>query len=63
MDSTSQRLMMGGKKGKSEFVAVSHANSPYITVYPWSSSGFGTKFSDPATLPTNDGYAVGFGAI
>ena len=32
-------------------LAVSHANSPYITVYPWSTSGFGTKYSNPASLP------------
>jgi hypothetical protein len=32
-------------------VVVSHAGSPYISMYPWS-SGFGTKYSNPATLPT-----------
>lgn len=32
-------------------VVVSHAGSPYISMYPWS-GGFGTKYSNPATLPT-----------
>lgn len=32
-------------------VVVSHAGSPYISMYPWA-SGFGTKYSDPSTLPT-----------
>ena len=41
-------------------IAVSHSSSPYITAYPWSSSGFGSKYSDPATLPTNVGYNVAF---
>lgn len=31
-------------------VAFAHQNSPNLTVYPWS-SGFGTKFANPATLP------------
>jgi hypothetical protein len=34
-------------------VAISHSNSPYITAYAWNSvTGFGAKFSDPASLPT-----------
>jgi len=32
-------------------VVVSHAGSPYISMYPWS-GGFGTKYSNPSTLPT-----------
>lgn len=32
-------------------VAFSHANSPYITAYPFSGS-FGTKYADPSVLPT-----------
>ena len=40
-------------------IAVSYFTSPYISVYPWS-SGFGTKYADPATLPAGAGYAVTF---
>ena len=33
---------------------VGHATTPRISAYPWSdSSGFGSKFSDPATLPSS----------
>ena len=38
-------------------IAVAHATSPRISAYPWS-SGFGTKYSDPGTLPTGTGYGV-----
>ena len=42
-------------------VAVGHLTSPYITAYPWSnSSGFGTKFPNPSSLPSNDCYSVCF---
>lgn len=44
-----------------KYIAIAHAVSPYISAYPWSSSGFGTKYSDPGTLPTNTGYGVAFG--
>jgi len=40
---------------------VAHATSPFISAYPWSSSGFGAKYTDPATLPTGNGYGVAFG--
>ncbi len=32
--------------------------SPYINTYAWSRSGFGTKYSNPATLPTASGEAT-----
>jgi hypothetical protein len=32
--------------------------SPFISAYPWSGSGFGTKFANPATLPTAQGNGV-----
>jgi hypothetical protein len=31
-----------------------------VDAYPWSASGFGTKFSNPATLPTGQGQGVAF---
>jgi DNA-binding beta-propeller fold protein YncE len=40
-------------------IALTHATSPYISAYPWS-SGFGTKYANPATLPTNNGRDVAF---
>ena len=42
------------------YLAVAHTLLPFISVYPWSGSGFGTKFSDPATLPTWQGNGVKF---
>jgi hypothetical protein len=44
----------------SPYIAVAHSDSPFITAYPWSGSGFGTKFSDPATLPAGVGIGVAF---
>jgi hypothetical protein len=41
-------------------VAVAHTTSPFVTAYPWSSSGFGTKYSNPATLPAGNGNGVAF---
>ena len=41
------------------YIAVSHSTSPYVTAYPWS-AGFGTKYANPATLPTGDGRGVAF---
>ena len=40
-------------------IAVSHDVTPYISTYPWS-AGFGTKYSDPATLPAGTGNGVAF---
>lgn len=44
-----------------QYVAVAHATTPYIAVYPWYDvGGFGTKISDPATLPAGTGNQVKF---
>ena len=40
-------------------IAVAHGVTPYISVYPFS-AGFGTKYSNPATLPAGNGQAVVF---
>ena len=46
---------------RSLFIAVAHTTSPFISAYPWSSStGFGAKFTDPATLPPDTGNGVAF---
>ena len=58
------RMMMAGNAagGGAQFIAVANSISPYIAAYPWSSAtGFGTKYSDPSTLPTGAGYGVAFG--
>lgn len=40
-------------------VAVSHNTTPFVTAYPWTSgAGFGTKYSNPATLPAGTGRAI-----
>ena len=43
-----------------KYVAVAHDTSPYVSAYPWSGAGFGTKCSDPATLPANNGWGIAF---
>ena len=35
-------------------------NNPRVSVYAWSSSGFGSKYSDPSTLPVGHGVGVKF---
>ena len=50
----------GGGIPKYNFIAVAHATTPYITAYPWPSSGFGTKFANPGTLPVSHAYGVAF---
>lgn len=44
-------------------IGVAHDTSPYVTVYPWSLSGFGSKYSNPGTLPTGDGKSISFDSI
>ena len=42
-------------------IAVSHSTTPFITAYPWSdTTGFGTKFSNPASLPNGNGTGAKF---
>jgi len=42
------------------FIAVAHDSTPFVSVYPWSGSGFGAKVSNPATLPANNAYDLAF---
>jgi hypothetical protein len=44
----------------SYYLAVACSDLPSIMVYPWSSSGFGTKFADPTTVPAAGGTSVAF---
>ena len=42
-------------------VAIGHTTSPYVTAYPFDpSTGFGTKFTNPTSLPRSTGNAVKF---
>lgn len=46
-----QKLLTASSETK-EFLAVVYGSSPFISVYPWkSSTGFGSKLSNPASLP------------
>jgi hypothetical protein len=53
------QLLSAASSGQ-QAIAVGHDTTPFVTVYPWSSAGFGTKYADPATLPTNFGLSVAF---
>ena len=40
-------------------ISLAHANSPFITSYQWDdTTGYGTKYTNPAVLPTGDGRGV-----
>ncbi len=41
-------------------IAFAHANTPYISVYNWTTDGFGTRKSNPATIPDAEGRGVDF---
>ena len=47
-------------KQKEQVLAASMTGSPYIRAYPWSSSGFGTKYADPATIPPSGAAGLNF---
>jgi hypothetical protein len=55
-------LYQTGGAATAETIAVAHTTSPFITAYPWNISGFGTKFTDPGTLPSGNGQGVAFTA-
>jgi hypothetical protein len=41
-------------------IAVGTTNTPFVTTYPFSATGFGAKYADPATLPAGSGNGVAF---
>jgi hypothetical protein len=41
-------------------IAIAHSTTPFISAYSFSDSGFGTKYANPATLPTGGGSGVAF---
>lgn len=40
-------------------LAISHVSTPYVSVYPFT-TGFGSRYSNPATLPTGTGNGLAF---
>lgn len=41
-------------------LVITHANSPFITAYSWSSAGFGAKYANPSTALSSAPPAVAF---
>tara|TARA_R100000406_G_C3114962_1_gene125303 strand:- start:655 stop:1710 length:1056 start_codon:yes stop_codon:yes gene_type:complete len=55
-----QQMLLGiGAIKNDVHFAVTHRNSPYVSVYPFD-NGFGTKISDPSTAIPGDGKSVQF---
>ena len=53
--------LVSAASGKSQFLALASTSSPYANVYSWdSATGFGTKYANPTTLPTDYGSSVCF---
>lgn len=55
--------------GTGNSIVVGHSTTPFVTGYPFSKAqsptfgtGFGTKFTNPATLPTGNVYGVSIGS-
>jgi len=55
----SRSFLSGNSEFTTSILAVGHLTTPFISVYPWVSR-FGTKYADPATLPTGNGLSVAF---
>jgi len=53
-------LYQTGDANAIETIAVAGSGTPFISAYPWSSSGFGTKFTNPVTPPAGSGGDVAF---
>ena len=43
-------------------IAITHTSTPFVTAYPLFVDGFGTKYTNPATLPAGSGNGVAFNA-
>jgi WD40 repeat protein len=41
-------------------IAIAHEDSPRLSAYPWSGSGFGTKYANPSPIPGAFAYGVAF---
>ena len=61
--STTEWLLSGGEAMAAlpaYQIAIAHDASPFVSAYPWTGAGFGTKFTNPGTLPTGTGRGVAF---
>jgi len=62
-------ILPAGQGGRCSFnnagtaIAVPHYGSPFLSVYPWSSSGFGAKYANPASIPTGSAFSFGRNAV
>jgi len=45
---------------KADVLAVAHTGAPYVSTYPWSTEGFGTKFANPTSTDLTSGVSVAF---
>jgi hypothetical protein len=53
-------LYQTGMEASLQAIAVAHIGTPFVSAYPWSGSGFGTKRTNPDTLPTGNSNGVAF---
>lgn len=44
-------------------VAMGHSTTPFLSVYPITSQGFGAVYANPATLPANTVYSLAFSEL
>ena len=58
--------MLLGAAGSAPYsgnVVIAHEDSPYISVFPFTSDGgFGTRYTNPSTLPSSHRFAAEFSA-
>lgn len=43
--------------------AVSHTTTPFMSVYPWSSTGVAVKYANPVTLPAGNGLSIAWNPL
>lgn len=58
--SSQQQVLASAYSGNITCLALSHVNSPFISVYTFTSGGFGAKYSNPVTLSDGTGLDVTF---
>ena len=58
-----QQILAAAVKTKAIYLAVAHGTTPFVTAYPWSASGFGTKLTNPGTLPAGTGNSIAFSPL
>ena len=54
-------LYQTGAAASATSIAITHAVTPFISAYPWNvSTGFGSKYANPSSLPPGTSYGVAF---